>query len=599
MINDRVFKTNYYNNYMVKFKSNFFILLKRLWSHINNRRKLQIGGLILLIVITSFAEVFSIGAVLPFLGVLSSPDIIFQNNYIKPIVFFFKIKKSEDLLMPITFIFIVTIIISGILRMILLWAQTRISFSIGSDISFKVYRNTLFQPYEIHLSRNSSEVISGIMTKSAIVINHIIMPTITIISSLIMLLIVLAAILTINPTVAITSILTISIIYFIIIMITKKRLSTYGQIINIESNKLIKALQEGLGGIREVLIDGTQDTYCEVYRKADLPTKRSQANIVIIGGIPRFAIEAFGMIFIALIAYRLAKVSLNFSVAIPVLGSLALGAQRLFPILQQLFVSWSNLIGGQSSLNDMLELLDQEPIENLNTNDNRIITFNNSISLNNISFRYSPESPWVLKDINLNFKRGSKVGIIGTTGGGKSTLLDLIINLLQPTDGAIYIDEQKLTSSNSRSWQSHISHVPQSIFLSDASISENIAFGITPNEIDHEQVRYAAKKAQIADVIETWEKKYKTKVGERGVRLSGGQRQRIGIARALYKKSDVIIFDEATSALDNQTESEVMKSINDLGNDLTIIIVAHRISTLNNCDIIFELVNGKVLIHKK
>ena len=284
MINDKVFKTNYYNNYMVKFKSTFFILLKRLWSHINNRRKLQIGGLIILIVIASFAEIFSIGAVLPFLGVLSSPDIIFQNNYIKPIVFLFKIKKSEDLLMPITFIFIVTIIISGILRMILLWAQTRISFSIGSDLSFKVYRNTLFQPYEIHLSRNSSEVISGIMTKSAIVINHIIMPTITIVSSLIMLFIILAAILTINPTVAITSILTISIIYFIIIMITKKRLSTYGQIINIESNKLIKALQEGLGGIREVLIDGTQDTYCEVYRKADLPTKRSQANIVIIGG---------------------------------------------------------------------------------------------------------------------------------------------------------------------------------------------------------------------------------------------------------------------------------------------------------------------------
>jgi len=582
---------------MKKQEETFYNLLTRLWLHISIVRKTQLAFLLLLIIITSLSEVFSIGAVLPFLAVLSSPKLLFDNNYAKPFIDILNIKNADELLMPLTILFVVAIIISGILRIILLWAQTRISFAIGSDLSFKVYRKTLFQPYEVHLSRNSSVVISGILSKTTGVINNTLMPITTIISSLIMLFIILFALLAINSAIALSAILGIGMFYVIIIKITKSKLTNYSKVINIESNNVVKALQEGLGGIRDVLIDGTQETYCEVYRKADLPTRRSQANINIIGGIPRYAIEAIGMLLIAALAFQLAKSSTNFSVAVPILGSLALGAQRMLPVLQQLFVSWTTLTGSKSSLIDSIELLDQPLPEFLNAEYVPIV-FQNKIHLKNISFRYSEDSPWVLKELNLIINKGSKIGFMGTTGGGKSTLLDILMNLINPTVGQIFIDDNMLSSNNSRAWQAHIAHVPQAIFLSDSTIAENIAFGIPKNQIDYNLVYEAAKKAQIADIIESWETKYNTIVGERGIKLSGGQRQRIGIARALYKKADVLIFDEATSALDNDTETEVMKAINKLDSHLTIIMVAHRLSTLTNCDFVYEIVNNNIRRYK-
>jgi ATP-binding cassette subfamily B protein len=200
----------------------------------------------------------------------------------------------------------------------------------------------------------------------------------------------------------------------------------------------------------------------------------------------------------------------------------------------------------------------------------------------------------VIKNLNLTITKGSRIGFIGTTGSGKSTLLDIIMGLLEPTEGILEIDGQPITMLNHRSWQSHIAHVPQAIFLADSTIEENIAFGVHKNQIDHERVRQAAQQAQIADTIETWPKQYKTFIGERGIRLSGGQRQRIGIARALYKQADLIIFDEATSALDNETEEAVMQAIENLSDDLTILIIAHRLSTLKNCTNIIELSGGEI-----
>jgi ATP-binding cassette, subfamily B, bacterial PglK len=215
--------------------------------------------------------------------------------------------------------------------------------------------------------------------------------------------------------------------------------------------------------------------------------------------------------------------------------------------------------------------------------------------LKQLSFRYGPHSPWVLSELSLVIPKGSQVGFIGTTGSGKSTLLDIVMGLLQPTHGELEIDGQAVTLANYRAWQAHIAHVPQSIFLSDSSIEENIAFGVPKSEIDVERVRGVARQAQLADIIDTWPKGYQTVVGERGVRLSGGQRQRIGIARALYKRADVIIFDEATSALDDKTEHSVMEAIEALPGDLTVLIVAHRLSTLKNCTQVVELAGGGVI----
>ena len=542
----------------------------------------------------SFAEILSIGAVLPFLAVLTNPDRIFQFSGAKLFINFIGIVSPEQLLFPLTIGFGLAALVSGGMRLLLLWASTRLSFAVGADLSINIYRRTLYQPYSIHASRNSSEVISGISTKANSVIGAIITPALTLISSSIMLVVILLALISIDPIIALSAFGGFGSIYAIIIRINRGRMLINSENIARESTQLIKSLQEGLGGIRDVLIDGCQAVYCQIYRNADLPLRQAQGNSSFINQSPRFLIEALGMMLIAMLAYALARQPDGISKAIPVLGALALGAQRLLPVLQAAYAAWSNIQTGQVSLQDTLELLDQPLPEYVDQPPAKPITFQQQIVLKQLSFRYTPQTPWVLKNVDLTIKKGSRIGFIGLTGSGKSTLLDVIMGLLESNEGTLEIDNQVITTHNTRQWQVHIAHVPQAIFLADSTIQENIAFGVPINKIDHVLVKKAAQKAQISDIIDTWPNKYNTFVGERGIRLSGGQRQRIGIARALYKQANVIIFDEATSALDNKTEQAVMQSIESLGKDLTVLIIAHRLTTLQNCDQIVELGNGGI-----
>ena len=571
-----------------------FPLLLRLWSHISKRRRIQVFLLLILMFAASFAEILSIGAVLPFLAVLTNPDRIFQFSGAKLFINFIGIVSPEQLLFPLTIGFGLAALVSGGMRLLLLWASTRLSFAVGADLSINIYRRTLYQPYSIHASRNSSEVISGISTKANSVIGAIITPALTLISSSIMLVVILLALISIDPIIALSAFGGFGSIYAIIIRINRGRMLINSENIARESTQLIKSLQEGLGGIRDVLIDGCQAVYCQIYRNADLPLRQAQGNSSFINQSPRFLIEALGMMLIAMLAYALARQPDGISKAIPVLGALALGAQRLLPVLQAAYAAWSNIQTGQVSLQDTLELLDQPLPEYVDQPPAKPITFQQQIVLKKLSFRYTPQTPWVLKNVDLTIKKGSRIGFIGLTGSGKSTLLDVIMGLLESNEGTLEIDNQVITTHNTRQWQVHIAHVPQAIFLADSTIQENIAFGVPINKIDHVLVKKAAQKAQISDIIDTWPNKYNTFVGERGIRLSGGQRQRIGIARALYKQSDVIIFDEATSALDNKTEQAVMQSIESLGKDLTVLIIAHRLTTLQNCDQIVELGNGGI-----
>jgi ATP-binding cassette, subfamily B, bacterial PglK len=569
-------------------------LLKRLWHHISPRRRGQFGLLLILMIGASFAEILSIGAVLPFLAVLTAPERIFQLPAAQPFIRAAGMTSASQLLLPLTIIFGIAALLSGAMRLMLLWASTRLSFATGADLSISIYRRTLYQPYAVHIARNSSEVINGISTKASGVIYSIIVPSLTLISSSIMLIAILMALFVVDPVIALAAIGGFGVIYGIIIKLTRKQQFINSRCMARESTQVIKSLQEGLGGIRDVLIDGSQGAYCQIYRNADNPLRKAQGNSLFVGASPRFGIEALGMMLIAALAYFLAMQPDGIAKAIPVLGALALGAQRLLPVVQIAYGSWSGIQGGQVSLRDTLELLDQPLPDYLDQPVAKPISFRKQINLNNLSFRYTPETPLILNNLNLVIPKGSRIGFIGVTGSGKSTLLDMIMGLLQPTAGTIEIDTQPLSTSNNRSWQAHIAHVPQAIFLADSTIEENIAFGIPKGKIDQNRVKQAASQAQIADIIESWPKKYQTYVGERGIRLSGGQRQRIGIARALYKDADVIIFDEATSALDNETEQAVMQAIESLGNELTILIIAHRLTTLKNCTKIVELANGNI-----
>jgi ATP-binding cassette subfamily B protein len=546
-------------------------------------------------IFASFAEILSIGAVLPFLAVLTAPNRVFEHSAAQPIIQALGLTEPGQLLLPLTIAFGLAALVAGAMRLLLLWASTRLSFATGADLSISIYRRTLYQPYEIHVARNSSEVINGISAKANGVIYSVIVPVLTLISASAMLLAILIALLSVEPIVALAAFGGFGLIYGSIIWITRAKKIKNSQHIARESTQVIKCLQEGLGGIRDVLIDGSQEAYCQIYRNADLPLRRAQGYNQYIGQSPRYGMEALGMLLIAVLAYMLAQQSDGIGKAIPVLGALALGAQRLLPVMQQAYAAWSSIQGSQASLQDTLDLLDQPLPDYADQPAAKPLPFRQCISLNQISFRYSSQTPWVLNNLDLSIAKGSRTGFIGATGSGKSTLIDIIMGLLQPTEGVLEIDVQPIVMSNHRSWQAHIAHVPQAIFLADSTIEENIAFGIPTNQIDHERVRQAARQAQIAGIIETWPKQYQTFVGERGVRLSGGQRQRIGIARALYKQADVIIFDEATSALDNETEQAVMQAIEGLSEELTILIIAHRLTTLKNCTQIVELGNGGVL----
>jgi ABC-type multidrug transport system fused ATPase/permease subunit len=350
-----------------------------------------------------------------------------------------------------------------------------------------------------------------------------------------------------------------------------------------------------LGGIRDVLLDGTQTVYCDIYRQADHPLRHAQGSNVFIGGSPRPVMEALGMVLIAALAYALSRQVGGIATALPVLGALALGAQRLLPALQQIYSAWAAIAGNHASLADIIALLDQPLPAELLKPAPAPLSFQDSIRFDAVRFRYSNDGPWVLDGLNLTIPKGARVGFVGSTGSGKSTTLDLLMGLLIPTEGEILVDAQPISVNRFRALQQSIAHVPQSIYLADTTLAENIAFGVPPDTIDLDRVQQAARQAQIADFIESSPDGYQAYVGERGIRLSGGQRQRIGIARALYKQASVLVFDEATSALDNTTEKSVMDAIKGLSSDLTILLIAHRLTTIRRCDTIVELEHGRIV----
>jgi ABC-type multidrug transport system fused ATPase/permease subunit len=569
-------------------------LLVRLWRCLSRRRQRQFMLLMGLVVISAFAELFTLGAVLPFLGVLIAPEKVFRHPGVAAVVAQWGITSANQLILPMTLLFAAVALITGAIRILLLWASTRLAYATGSDLSIDVYRRTLYQRYEMQVSRNSSEVISGIVNKVAETV-YALGQLLLLISSMLLLLVITLALIAIDPTVAVIAIIGFGSSYGLLTWIHRRQLRQNSQRIAIESTQVVKALQEGLGGIRDVLLDGTQTVYSDIYRRADNALRRAQGNNQFISGSPRFAMEALGVVLIAALAYGLSRQSGGVATALPVLGTLALGAQRLLPAMQQGYSSWAYIAGSYGSVAETVALLSQPLPEEAVRASPVPLHFSHSIAFNRVRFRYSIDGPWVLNDLNLVIYKGSRVGFVGSTGSGKSTALDLLMGLLTPTEGDLSVDGQPLTGGRVRAWQRSIAHVPQSIYLADATVAENIAFGVPPGAMDIERVRLAAQQAQIADFFESQPEGYNAAVGERGIRLSGGQRQRIGIARALYKQASVLVFDEATSALDNATEQSVMDAIDGLNRELTIVLIAHRLTTVRHCSSIIELDRGRLI----
>lgn len=571
--------------------------IKRLWQHLTHQRRRQFGLLLILMLFSAVAEIVSLGSVLPFLGVLVAPDKIFGH----PLIVYFSnildIQQPSELVLPLTVLFVCMTMIAGVFRILFLWLSTKVVYASGADLSMELYRRTLYQPYQVHISRNSSSVISG-MSKVEVAVN-VMTQSLFLISASTLLLVITATLIAIDPAVASLAAIGFGLSYFTIAWMSRGKLKRNSKRIATERNYVIKSLQEGLGGIRDVLLDGTQALYCDIYRKADLPLRRAQGNNAFLAQSPRFAMETLGMVLIALLAYTLSLKDGGISSALPVLGALAIGAQRLLPCLQQVYSAWSNIVGNQHSLIDTLSFLDQSIPKEILQNSDISLTFERAIRFKSVSFRYTKDSPKVINNLDVLIEKGSRVGFVGETGSGKSTAIDLLMGLLPVDEGQLIVDGQEIKGPYIKPWQKMIAHVPQSIYLSDSTVAENIAFGVAPDEININRVRKAAQQAHMSEFIESLPNGYDTYVGERGVLLSGGQRQRIGIARALYKQASVLVLDEATSALDNSTENSVMEAIDELDDNLTIILIAHRLSTLRKCHTIFVMDKGTVIAQGK
>lgn len=571
-------------------------LLVKLWRHLSHRRRLQLLVLMLVMLASGLAELLSLGAVLPFLAVLSNPQRLWEQPIIHWLALRVGYSQPQQLVLPVTGIFAFVAVLAALIRVLNLWLNGRLAAAVGSDLSCEAYLRTLYQPYQVHVQRNSSTLIAAITGHMAVTLQalYAVMQIVTASAVAAGLLI---GLLLIDWLVALSTVGIFGIAYGLLAIISRHQLQQNGERMATAVNQRVKALNEGLGAIRDVLLDSSQPTYLELYRRADRPQRQLESKNVFLSTFPRYAIEALGLVALAVLGGLLVMQRGSGVSVIPLLGAMALGAQRLLPAIQQIYSGWANLNSWRASLAAVIELVEQPVTQQVAFAEP--LALQKSLILQDIKFKYAPELPEVLRGLDMEIRHGERIGLIGTTGSGKSTLIDIMMGLLVPSSGRLLVDGLDLHDSafpeHLAGWRAAVAHVPQSIYLADSSIAENIAFGVPREMINQARVQKAAEQAQIASFIESSSDGYASFVGERGIRLSGGQRQRIGIARALYKQAQIIFLDEATSSLDTSTEEAVIEAVEGLSRDLTLIMIAHRLSTVQRCDRVVRLEIGTVV----
>ncbi len=568
--------------------------LLQLFGHLPRERKRRFGGLLAIMLIGAVAELVALGSLLPFLTLLANPERVQAIEPLAGIFDFLGAQSPREMLILATSVFATAAIASGAVRLYVTWASQSYVYDVGHDLSVEIHGRMLHQPYSYHISQNSSYVIAA-LTKIQILVFSVLLPLMTGLSATIISIFIVAVLIYVDPLVAGVSAAGFGLVYGMVSAFTQGRLSRNSEIINTTTATRIQAIQEGLGGIRDIILDQSQRFYIDRFKAIDRRFGTAHAINIFIGAAPRFVIEAVGMVLIAFAALLLSNRAGGLAASLPILGVLALGAQRLLPLLQQVYHGWAQVRGSGAIVIDIVGMLALPSEEQSDLTSVEPLAFNEAIRFDNVSFVYGGSEETVLRAIELSIPKGSRVALIGKTGSGKSTLIDLLMGLLEPSSGTVRVDGVALSRVERRAWQRQIAHVPQTIFLADATIERNIAFGVDDHLIDRQRVELAASQAQLDDFIKDLPDGYQTSVGERGVRLSGGQRQRLGIARALYKSTSVLILDEATSALDDVTEAALMRSLEGLDNRLTVVMIAHRLSTVANCDIVIRMNEGRIV----
>lgn len=574
--------------------------LTQLILTLRKQRLWQLTFALLIMLLSGLAELVSFAAVIPLLEAVNNPQVLWSFESVRYVSSRIGITSPSMLLIPVSILFAASSILAAIIRTYNLWLNGRLSALVGSDISCSVYSSCLHRSYHEHIRTNSSQTINAVVYQVQMTVNAI-TNVMNLILSCVVAVFITIGLLLVNWKIALSITISFGIFYLLISLPSSSQIKQNSLLISSLNEKQLRNLHEAFGSVRHVILDDKFKTYTSLYEKYDRPMRLLQTNSFFIAGYPRYALEAAGMVIIASVASFQYLTIGNTRELIPLLGTFALGAQRLMPTIQQAFASWCNILLCNASVEQVLQILKQEKRTHqylMDTSQKPATPDFFSLELKNISFSYSllhPES--ILSGINLRINKGDKIGIIGPTGSGKSTLLDVLMGLLEPTSGSVILNDQFVSHqdiNHLRTWRSSISHVPQSVYLTDLSIAENIAFGITKNEIDYMRVYEAAKISNLHSFIDSLPEAYHTTVGEGGIRLSGGQKQRIAIARAIYKSAPILILDEATSALDTQTEYSVMEAIENLDKSITVIMVAHRLSTIQNCSRVYVIENGSI-----
>ena len=560
------------------------------WRHALPRRRKRQGLLVLgLMLLGGFAELMTLGAVVPLLALFVSSAAPASTNRVSQLLAHVGINLANYSLTTISIIFCCVAVATGVIRILLAWAGQRYVYGIRCDVGVALYDRVLHQPYSFHVGINSSRIISTLENVPRLAMGML-MPMLQGTIALVIGIFVLSGLILLSPFASLVAILGFGLIYGGLSLTAGRKLRKNAQIMARLAHQRLQTVQEGLGGIGDVLLDNTQTIYIRKFAKIDAQLSDAQGDNALIAVTPRFVAEAVGIILIIVLALILHGQPGGAAASLPVLGALALGAQRLLPLMQQSYFGWASLLGNRALFFDTVTLLRMPAA--VRGGGDPLPPLQSVVELDAVSFAYPSDRSFTLNNVSLQIPKGSRVGFVGKTGSGKTTLLNLVMGLLEPASGEIRMDGQLLTSGNKQSWQKQVAHVPQSIFLTDGSIAENIALGVPEDGIDHEKLRHVCRLAELAHFVESLPRGYSTSVGERGVRLSGGQIQRIGLARALYKNATVLILDEATSALDDATEANIIEAVQRLGRDYTVLMIAHRTTTLRECDIIYKLHSG-------
>lgn len=561
-------------------------------AQLTPHRQRQLLLLFALMLAGALAETATVGAVLPFLAIVSpGAELGRYGAVVEPVAGLAAVFGVSTLVMA-ALLLVALAVIAAVIRLVLLWNSQKIFFAIGHDLSMGVYARVLHRPYARHVMENSATT-QAAMQKVQFVLGNVLLPAIAGLTAAVVALFILAALIAIDARTALIAAACFGVIYALVSRLTRRRLYANSDLVSSAMKGRVQVLQEGLGGIRDVLLDHSQPLFLAKFAAVDRQFTRSQATNQFLAAAPRFVVEAAGVLMIAVIAVFVSGRPGGIAAALPMLGALALGAQRLLPLIQQTYFSWAQIHGHRAALVEVARLL-AEPLPAATDPAAAPLPGTGTVTFSKVTFAYPGNRGTALSDIDLAIAPGARIGLVGPSGSGKSTFVDLLLGLLEPTSGEVLIDGVPLGETTRAGWQAAVAHVPQAIFLADGSIAENIAFGRSGGGIDQDRVREAARLAELDAFIATLPQGYDTFVGERGVRLSGGQRQRIGIARALYKQARVLVLDEATSALDEATEAAVMQAVSQLPRELTLVIVAHRLSTLKLCEQIVRLEAGRV-----